>query len=336
MFTLANHKFQTLAASFALCLTLCLTVAFPSIASAQTLKSQQILVDENVVRLGDIFEVNEIFAAEELFQSPPLGRNGILSAKMLLALANKYDIDWNNPENLKKITVSRAIKTIDLDEIKAIITDHAYNNQFIVRGEGHVKVKLNQQFNKIVIAASEYSNFIISNFVYRPFSDHFSAEFKYSKNGRYHSQTLSGKIENLIEVPVFINNIKRNQIVQLTDLKFIQINNRKVVENYLLDIDEIVGKTARSNLRAMQPISEQSLKYPDLVKKNSVINLLFKQGRIQVKLKARALTTGAKGALIRVMNLKSGKQIDAIVTGIDQAMTLNSSNKDAIIVASSQ
>ena len=310
---------------------ICLSV--PHFASAEMLTSDQIIVNDNVVRLGDIFDVDGTFAGDELFQAPPLGRKGVLSVKNLKAIAYKYDLDWQNLHNFTKVTISRKAKIIDVENVKSMIVDYALANQYISGELDQTFVNLTNDFKTITIAASDYSKFEITDFAYRPFSDQFNIEFKYFVNGTYRAIQLGGKIENMVLIPVFANNMKRDQIIQHSDIKFIQLNSRRVASNIVMDVDEIVGKSAKSSIRASQPVSESLLKFADLVKKNSIINLQFKTGRVQLNIKARALTTGAKGSLIRVMNLKSGKQVDAIVTGIDQAMTINSIQTNAKIAS---
>ncbi|MBL1241455.1 MAG: flagellar basal body P-ring formation protein FlgA [OCS116 cluster bacterium] len=308
-------------------------LAVPHFAAAEMLVSDQVEVNDNVVRLGDIFDVNGPFSDDELFQAPPLGRKGVLSFKNLQAIANQYDLDWKNLHNYTKVTIIRKAKTIDVETIKSLIIDHAIANQYISGDTSQTRVNLNDNFKTITIAASDYSKFEISDFTYRPFSDQFNIEFKYFTNGRYRTQQLSGKVENMISIPVFANNIRRDQIIKLSDIKLIQLNSRRVAANVLLDVEDIVGKSAKNSIRAMQPVNENLLKLADLVKKNSIINLQFRMGRVRLNIKARALTTGADGSLIRVLNLQSGRQVDAIVTGIDQAMTLNSLQTNAKIAS---
>ncbi len=313
---------------------ICIT-AVSSFAQAEPLKSTNIEINDTVIRLGDIFNVGQLQATEELFQAPPLGRKGVITASMLQSIAKQYNIDWENLQKITKVTISRKSKTINSGIIKNLVKQYALNQGYVNNFEEQVTIRLYDKFKSIVIAANEFTNLSISEFDYSPTSDQFTGKVRYTQNGRTKSLDLSGKIENLVSIPVLANNIRRNQTIMYSDIKFIKINNRRLAENILINSDDIVGKAAKNNIRAMQPISEHLLKYPDLVKKNSIINLTFTSGRIQLNIKARALTTGAKGALIRVMNLKSNKQIDAIVTGKDRAMTLNSNTKNAKQIASS-
>lgn len=335
MANFAKIKFIKLASFLALTLSVALPISATSMVAAQQLTATQIIINENVVRLGDIFKVDSIFANEQLFQAPPLGRKGVLTENMLYEIAVKYNIDWKNINNVKKVTITRKSRTISADEVKRFLVEYASENQHIIVTDGQTRVQLNRPLKNITIAANEYNNFVITNFVYRPYSDQFSAEFRYVKDGKYVRQILGGKIEHLVQVPVFTSNMRRDQIVSANHIKFIQINQRKLADNIILDTADLIGKTAKNTIRAQQPISNFALKFPDLVKKNTIINLKFKLGRLQLNIKARALTTGAKNAIIRVMNLESGKQIDAVVIGEDQAMTLNSYTNRATLVAQS-
>ncbi|PCI87777.1 MAG: flagella basal body P-ring formation protein FlgA [Hyphomicrobiales bacterium] len=315
---------------FAICIA-CLLV--PHFAQAQTLTSDQITVNENVVRLSDIFDVTGPFSDDKLFQAPPLGRKGVLSVNNLKTIAAKYDLDWQNIHNYTKVTITRKARLIDYDAIKNIIADYAFENQYVSGDASKTRVNLTNQFNNITIAANDFAKFEISNFVYRPFNDQFSAKISYTIDDKRKSRQISGVIENMVSVPVLATNLRRDEIIKASNIKYIRLNNRRVAANIVLNAEDIIGKSARNNIRAMLPVSENLLKFADLVKKNTIITLQFRLGRIQLNIKARALTTGAEGAIIRVLNLQSGKQIDAIVTGIDQAMTINSIKKNAKIAS---
>ncbi|MBL1421455.1 MAG: flagellar basal body P-ring formation protein FlgA [Alphaproteobacteria bacterium] len=314
----------------AICIA-CLLV--PHFAQAHTLNSNQIIVNENVVRLSDIFDVAGPFSDDKLFQAPPLGRKGVLSIENLEAIAIKYDLDWQNIHNYAKVTITRKARLIDYDAIKNIIADYAFGNQHLSGDANNTRINLTNQFNDITIAANDFAKFEISNFVYRPFNDQFSAKISYTIDDQRKSRQISGVIENMVNVPVLASNFRRDEIIKASDIKYIQLNSRRVAGNVMLNAEDIIGKSARNSIRAMLPLSESLLKYADLVKKNTIITLQFKVGRVELNIKARALTTGADGTIIRVLNLQSGKQIDAIVTGIDQAMTINSTKTNAKIAS---
>lgn len=315
-------------------LTICIAgLSAPHFAQAHMLTSDQIIVNENVVRLGDIFDVTSVFSDDKLFQAPPLGRKGVLSSNNLKSIAAKYDLDWQNIHNYTKVTITRKAKTVDYNTIKSIIANYAFDNQYISGEADKTRVNLTNQFNNITIAANDFIKLEISNFNYRPFSDQFSANINYTIDGMRKSRQISGIIENMVSVPVLATNLRRDQTITQSDIKYIQLNSRRVAGNIVLNAQDIIGKSARNSIRAMQPISESLLKFADLVKKNTIISLQFKMGRVQLNIKARALSTGAEGAIIRVLNLQSGKQIDAIVTGIDQAMTTNSIEPNAKIAS---
>lgn len=310
------------------------TLALNSATHAETLTSTNIQISDKFITLGDIFNVSEELAETKLFQAPPLGRKGNLSVAMLNNISAKYELSWDNADNVKKVSVSRLASVVNAEEIKTLIRDYAISNKHIANSSGQTRVKLHDKFKDLLVAQNEYANFEIREFIYRPFNDQFNASFEYTFNDVVKKFSVTGKIENLVRIPVLANNVRREETIRYIDIKYIQMNNRRIAQNIILDAEEIIGKAAKSSIRANQPIADHLLKYPNLVKQNTIISLNFNLGRIKLNIKARALMSGAKDSLIRVMNLKSGKQIDAIVTGKDQAMTINSINQDAKKIAS--
>ena len=81
----------------------------------------------------------------------------------------------------------------------------------------------------------------------------------------------------------------------------------------LTDPDLAIGKQVRVAIYAGRPVVAGALRTPVLVSRNQMVRIAFDTGQLRIEVDGRALSEGAAGDLVRVMNLSSRKTISAVV-----------------------
>lgn len=76
-------------------------------------------------------------------------------------------------------------------------------------------------------------------------------------------------------------------------------------------LEEAIGKQTRVTLYAGQPLRPADLTLAKLVDRNELIVLLFRRGNLTITAEGRALSPGAEGDTIRVMNTGSKTTVTA-------------------------
>ncbi|NOX94409.1 MAG: flagellar basal body P-ring formation protein FlgA [Alphaproteobacteria bacterium] len=79
----------------------------------------------------------------------------------------------------------------------------------------------------------------------------------------------------------------------------------------------IIGLEVRRTVYRGQPLHEEALQQPTLVKRNAIVQMEFSKGSMNISAEGRALDKGAMGDRIRVMNLISKRIVVATVSGSD-------------------
>jgi flagella basal body P-ring formation protein FlgA len=90
----------------------------------------------------------------------------------------------------------------------------------------------------------------------------------------------------------------------------------RVIDSDLPGIDDpsqILGQQARITIYAGRPIQKSMLRAPILVSRNQLVLLKFRRGPMEITIQARALSAGAAGDLIRVMNIDNHGTVAARV-----------------------
>lgn len=74
-----------------------------------------------------------------------------------------------------------------------------------------------------------------------------------------------------------------------------------------------LGQEARVTLYPGRPIRAQDLGPPAVVDRNQIVPLTFRMGALTIRAEGRALSRGAAGDLIRVLNLASRNTVTGLV-----------------------
>lgn len=80
----------------------------------------------------------------------------------------------------------------------------------------------------------------------------------------------------------------------------------------------LVGKELRRYLPAGAALSAADLREPAMVVRNRPVRLEFARGALSISVDGRALSSGAAGETIRVLNLGSKTVVEGVVVGQDR------------------
>ncbi len=92
----------------------------------------------------------------------------------------------------------------------------------------------------------------------------------------------------------------------------------------LTDPDLAIGKQVRVAIYEGRTVVAGALRVPVLVSRNQIVRIAFDTGTLRIEAEGRALSEGAAGDLVRVMNLSSRKTISAVVAA-DGTLLANAS-----------
>ncbi len=85
--------------------------------------------------------------------------------------------------------------------------------------------------------------------------------------------------------------------------------------NILTNIDDLIGQTPRRGISALKPIKTSDVHAPIVVKKGDLVVMTLKKGPLNLTTKGKALDSGAKGDIVRILNTSSHQTIEAEITG---------------------
>jgi len=121
------------------------------------------------------------------------------------------------------------------------------------------------------------------------------------------------------DVPVLAQPLRPGDVIGPQDIEWAEARASRIGAGVVTDPAGLVGFEARRFLRAGEPVRVSDLRPPLLVHKGGLVTLSYATPTMRLTLVGRALADGAKGDVVRVLNIQSSRVIEAAIDGTDSA-----------------
>jgi len=115
------------------------------------------------------------------------------------------------------------------------------------------------------------------------------------------------------DILVASHELPRGSIISATDLRLEQRDVARLRNGYLEHPQEVVGKVLKRTLHQNDVLLPAQILLPLTVERGSKVTILARSGSLQVRMMGKALSGGAKGDLIEVVNDNSQKRVEGRV-----------------------
>ena len=285
-------------------------------ADAATLKSSS-NINSDTVTLGDIFD-GTMKPETVLGNAPELGKDMVLNATALKNIATNYNVAWE-PSSLKdELTIHREARTVEANMITDVIKASLEEKGV----KGNFTLTLANDSPSIILPGDAEANVEVANINYQPGRNVFTVKLAApSVEKPLKTLELSGFINRLVSVPTLTSTTRRDDIISAADIAFIDVPERDVSTDTIIDADDLIGKTATNIITANRSVRIREVANPQLVSRGEDVTILYKVGGMTLSAKGKSMQNGTEGDLIRVTNLSSAKSLSAQVTG-DRTVTV--------------
>jgi len=116
------------------------------------------------------------------------------------------------------------------------------------------------------------------------------------------------------DVLVAKRQLLKGDVLSVSDLKLEKHNLTNLPHGYIEEINSSAGMKVKRRITAGSVITPSMLKKPRIVTRGQKITILAKIGHMQVSMEGKALAHGAAGERIQVMNTKSSKKLEGVIT----------------------
>lgn len=274
-----------------------------------------VTITGDTITLGDVF--SNITDQADFVLAPAPRPNDILTwdARTIKRIVNAFDLPWSVKSN-DTIQIRRLATVIETNTIK----DHIKS----ALAEKGVETDVDLEFstgaqNDIILPHDMDATLTVETISYNNSRNTFSATLRTADNAVHH---MTGIAHKMVEIPVLKYGTRRGDTIGINDITTMSLRSDAITDGMIVRKDELRGMTPRRVITAKTPILKTDLDKPTMVKRGDLVTMNLKRGSINITALAKALETGTKGDVIRLMNLDSKRTIEAQVTGSRTAEVL--------------
>lgn len=277
-------------------------------AGAVALARTEARVAGESVRLGELFTdlPNGVDPRMAVMPAPAPGRELVLDAAKLQAIARAHGIDWRPIGIEDQISVTRAAIELDRDALTGLLRP-----ALEARGlPADAEITLEGALPRIAVADGAQNAPRVEDIVWSPGQPRFSAQL--SANGE--TTQIIGRVAATVMVPVPARAIGAGEIIRERDLAWMRMRADRASQAFVGDPSRLIGRTARRALAAQSPVRINDITATLLVTRNAEVSVRVQTGQMSLVMTGKALDDGAEGDTVRVLNTRSNKTIQGQVS----------------------
>lgn len=283
---------------------------------------QGISVNGASITLADIFIGAEAAGEVTVAAAPQPGKKTLLNPSAISRIAYYRGYLWRVPDGLRRIVVRRASRLIPSQDIRAVISDALV----LQSGADRMDIDLGNRANNFHVGVNDPVDLTVESLSYSGTSNRFTAILA-SQNPNQaadgtavHRFRITGRGYELVEIPVLVRRVRPGQAIQDTDIDWKEVRKSKVHRQAVRDHDDLIGMSPRRSIGVGRAIRISDLQRPVAVPKGSVVTMFFKAPGLALTATGRAESAGDIGDVIRIINIRSRKTVEAEIVAPGKAI----------------
>jgi flagella basal body P-ring formation protein FlgA len=266
--------------------------------------------------LGDIFGQVGERSGVKIAVAPPPGNQLVFDAPALQRLAHANGLAWQPLTGQERVVILRETRPIDGETIARPILGDLARRGFDTRG---IDIEIPPSLQRL--KRSVDSRVDLQDIRYDASGGRVNAVLEIVAPGEIPQRIpMNVKLSRSLTVPVLARPLRPGDAISPADLGWIELKDRKLPANALLDPSTMVGMTARRNVQPGMPILASDVKRPSLIAKGQLVTMIVEDHGMQLTAQGRALDAGGEGDVVRVTNLQSRAIVEGTVTRSGQVV----------------
>ena len=260
---------------------------------------------ENIMMLDKLTEIT-------IGRSPLPGRNLTVTRSLILSRLRSKGINVKHLDfpGFDTTIIQRAALKISGSDIEQVVLKHIKDTNKNL----DLKPRLLAKMRDIFLPRGQVSYVISSKGKYKKEGGYRNYDVEFSINGNpVRSVPVRTYLKIYKEVYVARDTIKREQLIEESDLLKIRRNVDRIPREYVTDKDQLIGKITTRTINPSETISGNTLAIPPLVKSGDRIQIVYETPFLRLSAPGISLSKGQKGERIPVKNSESKLVVFATV-----------------------
>jgi flagellar basal body P-ring formation protein FlgA len=293
-----------------------------ALANDRPVLRSQVMTLSEIVTIGDFYSNAGPLAFKPLFRAPDLGTSGNVSATIVAERARAAGLATAGTDGLRSVVVHRGATRLDRDQLAGLVRKALTDRNASIDAT-NLDIRLSQAPDQVLADPKVKDPIRIDRVDWSQSSGRFTVTATVAVEHGTKSLSLSGTAVEMVDIVALAQPLRRGDILNEADLTSVRLARKKVPAGALMDAAEIVGKEARTNLRANAPIARKDFQRPILIQKREKITVTFDMPGMKLTSRAIAMDEGAKGDVIDIMNVQSRRIVPATIISRGQVRAVS-------------
>ncbi len=281
-------------------------------AHAQTLRSDLVVVEGDLVRLSDLFD--GVNSDRAVLRAPAPGRRVAVEIAQLMEIARANNLAWRPQTRFDRVLVERMGRTLESADIVPVLRQALLAEGMRASDE----IDFGGRAPSLSLPLEAPADIEVRQLQFDRTNGRFTATL-IAGGGHVGAQrlTLQGRVMTTARLPVLRRAIGAGETIRAADVEMMQVREDATRRDVIASADKLIGQVARQRLREREPVRETDVRPVTLVARNANVTVLLQMGNLSLSVQGRAVEEGARGDTIRVFNTASNRQIEGVVVGPD-------------------
>lgn len=297
-------------------------LSFTAAAAQGLVLRNDVIVYKDVTTVGDFFDNAGVHADKPLFRSPDLGHRGSVPVLQIMGRMAELGLTDIERRNVRAVEVTRASQYLTSSDFLEM-TKSAIAERLGSVALGNIEIRADSPPEAIHADTGAKDPVSLRRLTFSNRSGRFRAQFSIDTGTRRQEVTFRGTAREIRRAVVLSRPIGRGEIISAGDVIEARLNGRDVTGQSAVSPEQLVGMEAKRNLRDNSAVNLSDVQQPILVERNQAVTITYKSRSMQLSGQGRALTAGAKGDIISIVNLQSNRTIQGrVVSSGEVVVTL--------------
>lgn len=279
------------------------------------------LIHKSTITLGDLLDNLDRGHDIWVMNAPAPGKKTSVSTKYLASLTRQHNVYWQNSRGVQQVTVTRKGNVIKHEALESMIMQELETLNMSDRKKG---IRFDNKNATIHLPEdNNIEDITIQKFSLDQQTGKFSATVSAPVGeGKFTTSVVHGRSHAVSYVPALNRIVAPGRQITDRDIAWVAMPTLSIGRNIIHNKNQLIGMTPKRGLNPTTPLRTSDLKRPEIVIRGKMVSILFKSGKINLTAIGKAIESGGRGDVIRVMNSKSHKTIEAVVTGPAQVQVI--------------
>ena len=289
--------------------------ALPAHAKMEIALQGRVHVRRKVLRLGEVARVRmdgesvrPDLAGLELCPAPLPGKKMTITRVRLLLLLRSQKIKAGDVRfsGAKETVVVRDAQTVTAKQIRRVV--RKYLEKEVPRSSGEVEIGRITVPRNLLLPAGKIA-WQVAPPPHTAFLGNTPIQVILRASGETREVWVNADIRVYVPVVTARHPIARLSEIDANDVTVERRNLAGMHADYFSSIQDIVGTRSRSFIRVGEPIRKNQVEIPPVVRRGDLVTLEVENRLLRILARGKVLENGIPGALVRVQNIASKKEV---------------------------